>query len=121
MTGPWEIEETDDVAMWLTQLTDTQRSAVESRLLLLRSLGPATSRPYVDTLQGSAITNLKELRVSSGGALRILFAFDPKRRAVLLLGGNKAEGSQWNDWYRTAIPRAEKLFTEHLERLENEA
>ena len=46
---------------------------------------------------------------------------DPKRRAVLLLGGNKAEGSQWNDWYRTAIPRAEKLFRKHLDTLENEA
>ncbi|MFM9226729.1 MAG: type II toxin-antitoxin system RelE/ParE family toxin [Actinomycetota bacterium] len=118
MTGPWEIEETEDVAMWLTQLTDTQRAAVESRLLLVRSLGPAVSRPYVDTLRGSAIKNLKELRVSSGGAIRVLFVFDPKRRAVLLLGGNKAESSRWNDWYRTAIPRAEQLFREHLERME---
>ena len=58
--------------------------------------------------------------VSSSGALRILFAFDPARRAVLLVGGNKAEGSQWNDWYRTAIPRAERLFQEHLKRVENE-
>ena len=52
---------------------------------------------------------MKELRISSGGALRVLFAFDPRRTAVLLLGGDKSKGSKWNDWYQYAIPIADSI------------
>lgn len=55
---------------------------------------------------------MKELRVSAGGALRLLFAFDPARQAVLLLGGDKA--GQWREWYADAIPRADDLFDAYL-------
>jgi hypothetical protein len=58
---------------------------------------------------------MKELRISSGGALRVLFAFDPRRTAVLLLGGDKSKGSKWNDWYPSAIQQADKLFSQHLQ------
>jgi hypothetical protein len=61
---------------------------------------------------------LKELRISSKGVLRILFVFDPTRNAVLLLGGNKAEGHQWNRWYSNAIPFAEQIYKRHLEESE---
>lgn len=55
---------------------------------------------------------MKELRVSKGGAIRVLFAFDPKRQAVLLLGGDKT--GRWNAWYAEAIPLADDLFDEYL-------
>lgn len=61
---------------------------------------------------------MKELRASSDGALRVLFAFDPRRTAILLLGGNKS--GQWDEWYRTAVPIADELFDEHLAELQRE-
>ena len=70
-------------------------------------------RPYVDTLRFTRTSKLKELRVRSDGELRILFAFDSKRRAILLLGGDKSEDNMWNQWYPAAIRRAEDLLSEH--------
>lgn len=61
---------------------------------------------------------MKELRASRGGALRVLFAFDPRRHAILLLGGDKS--GQWNAWYRRAIPEADALYEIHLEELRAE-
>jgi hypothetical protein len=61
---------------------------------------------------------MKELRVSQGGALRVLFAFDPRRHAILLLGGDKS--GQWEEWYETAIPAADVLYDVHLEELREE-
>ena len=118
MTGPWDILETTEFSDWFAGLTAKQREAVSYRRELLRQMGPATPRPYVDTITGSALPNLKELRVSSQGSLRILFAFDTRRRAVLLLGGDKSEGGAWNGWYPTAIARAEELFVQHLKNME---
>lgn len=75
-------------------------------------------RPRVDLIKGSRHKNMKELRISSGGALRILFAFDPRRTAILLLGGDKS--GQWNEWYRVAVPLADDLYDEYLAELEAE-
>jgi len=62
---------------------------------------------------------MKELRVSQAGALRVLFAFDPTRNAILLLlGGNKT--GTWNEWYETAIPTADDLYDKHLATISNE-
>jgi hypothetical protein len=79
----------------------------------------ACTRPTrLDTLVGSAVPNLKELRTSSGGALRVLFVFDPLRTAILLLGGDKT--GKWKQWYEEAIPQAERLYEEHLSELRAE-
>lgn len=72
--------------------------------------GPALGRPKVDTVSGSAHANMKELRV---GSLRLLFAFDPDRTAVILVGGDKRD--RWSRWYREALPEADALFTQWLE------
>lgn len=120
MTGPWEILETTEYAAWRDGLSERQRAAVGSRLILLREKGPALSRPYADTLRGSNLSNLKELRVSSQGALRILFVFDPQRRAVLLLGGDKSTDQKWSDWYPTAIRIAEQIYGEYVKNMEIE-
>jgi hypothetical protein len=71
----------------------------------------------VDTLTGSRLPNLKELR-PRGGFLRCLFAFDPRRIAILLLGGDKRD--RWADWYRDAIPEAERLYEAYLAELRKE-
>ena len=98
-------------------LTDKQRRATRRAMIQLEQNGPALGRPYVDTIRNSRFKNMKELRISSQGALRVLFAFDPERRAVLLLGGDKSKDSRWNDWYVGAIQRADDLFEEHLRKL----
>ena len=98
-------------------LTSKQRNDIDDAIDQLRQDGPTLGRPYVDTIRNSRFKNMKELRVSSQGALRVLFAFDPERRAVLLLGGDKSIDSRWNDWYDGAIRRADELFEEHIRKL----
>ncbi|MEI6726501.1 MAG: type II toxin-antitoxin system RelE/ParE family toxin [Actinomycetes bacterium] len=82
---------------------------------LLEKLGPSLGRPLVDTLKGSKHPNMKELRP---GTVRVLFAFDPRRTAILLLAGDKS--GHWKDWYVEAIPEADRLFDDHLESLIDE-
>ena len=114
MMGPWNITETTEYSEWFVTLSGKQQRSVFERLELLKMHGPGLTRPYADTLKGSRHTNLKELRISSEGTLRILFGLDPERNAVLLLGGDKSERSMWNDWYRVAIKRADDLFEQHI-------
>lgn len=112
---PYEVNTSEDFRAWWADLTVEQQEDITARVELLRQHGPTLGRPTVDRVQGSAFHNMKELRCSSGGALRVLFAFDPQRQAILLLGGDKS--GQWEDWYVWAIPRADELYTEHLREL----
>ncbi len=116
----WEIEGTDDFTEWYHGLADEQAGALDARVDMLGEGGPNLGRPVVDSIRDSRHHNMKELRCSKGGALRVLFIFDPIRRAVLLVGGNKADGSAWNDWYRTAIPQADDLYDDYLTQLRDE-
>ncbi len=88
---------------------------VAQAVAALREEGPALGRPLVDRIHGSRIHHLKELRPGSGGRseIRVLFAFDPARSALLLLGGDKA--GNWQRWYRENIPVAEQLYLEYTE------
>ena len=113
----WSIKTTGDVRDWLRALRqsgpDVYRS-VNVAIDMLAEVGPGLGRPLVDTLQGSSIGNLKELRPRSGRdvAIRVLFAFDPWSQAVLLVAGNKA--GDWSRWYKTAIPIAEAAYDSWL-------
>lgn len=97
-----------------------QRIAVAARVDALKDEGPTLGRPIVGTIETSRHHNMKELRCSKDGALRALFIFDPLRQAVLLLGGNKSEGSKWNRWYAEAVPRADAIYDEYLAQLREE-
>ena len=97
----WDVLYTNEFGTWFQALTEDQQDAVVARVELLEAGGPALGRPTVDTIMGSRHPNMKELRVSKGGAIRILFAFDPQRQAVLLIGGDKT--GQWTRWYERAI------------------
>lgn len=93
---------------------DALARAVRDELLasaiVLHQIGPALGRPLVDTLHGSKISNLKELRFSAGdGAWRVAFAFAPKRQAILLIAGDKT-GVAKDRFYRPFVRRAEKRF-----------
>jgi hypothetical protein len=117
VTGPWAVVATEEFEEWMMSLTDKQYAATMRAISRLEQVGPTSGRPYADTIRNSRFKNMKELRVSSQGALRVLFAFDPERRAVLLLGGDKSKDSRWNDWYVDAIQRADNLFQEHIRKL----
>jgi hypothetical protein len=113
----WEIEGTDEFAIWYESLEDAEVDAVTEAVNALAIGGPGLGSPLVDTLNGSRHPNMKELR-PLGGNIRILFAFDPRRAAILLLGGDKT--GRWTEWYRTAIPAADDLYDTHLEELRRE-
>lgn len=103
--------------LWWEECDESLQDAIAAHVGLLEEVGPILGRPYADTLRGSAIANLKELRVQhQGQPYRILYVFDPKREALLLLGGNKASNKRW---YRKAILRAEAVYARHLEELED--
>ena len=100
--------------VWLEELDEKPRLRILSHLELLVERGPLLARPYADTLKGSKIPNLKELRVRyRGEPIRILFAFDQKQQAVIILGGCKRAGKRW---YEMNVPIAEVLFARHMEK-----
>jgi hypothetical protein len=111
---PFTIEFTEDAEEWLLALPPKDFQAVAGALDLLEARGPALGRPAVDTLRGSRHRNMKELR-SFGGHLRAIFAFDPDRQAIVLLGGDKR--NDWSEWYERNIPLADDLYDKHLQRL----
>ncbi len=85
----WEVEYTDEFGVWWNQLDANEQEAIAASVELLRELGPNLPRPHADTLKGSRHSNMKELRTQhEGRPLRTLFAFDPRRRAILLIGGD---------------------------------
>lgn len=105
---------------WLNEQDKDTVASIFSALKRLEQKGPTLGRPLVDTLRRTQVKNLKELRPASPGRteIRILFAFDPSRKAVMLLGGDKSKGrngrAKWSNWYREAIPEAERIYRQHL-------
>lgn len=112
---PWEVEFTNEFGCWWESLTPDEQEDLYASVEVLRQLGPALPRPYADTLKGSRHANMKELRTQHRGRpLRILFAFDPRRCAILLIGGDKTGDRHF---YERMIPIADRLYDEHLAQL----
>ena len=108
----WEVEVSDEFSEWYATLDEEESESVDTSVDMLVEYGPMLGRPDVDTLKGSRYPNMKELRVQhQGRPFRILFAFDPRRCAYLILGGDKTGDDKW---YDTAIRRAEAIFALHL-------
>lgn len=106
------------VEEWLLGLDQDSYEQVVAAIELLAERGAGLGRRLVDSVKASRHKNMKELRPGSAkrSELRILFAFDPQRRAILLLGGDKA--GTWDKWYKKSIPRADDLFDDHLDQIE---
>jgi hypothetical protein len=113
----WEVEYTDEFGAWWETLTEGEQETVADAVEALQRRGPALGRPFVDTIKSSRHPNMKELRPRRGN-IRILFAFDPRRIALLLIGGDKS--GEWEEWYRRMLPLADRLYDEHLEALRQE-
>jgi hypothetical protein len=114
----WTVEFTDEFEQWWLTLTEPQQVALDASVQLLIAKGPSLGRPHVDTLKGSRHANMKELRTQHRGRpLRTFFAFDPRRAAILLIGGDKTGDARF---YDRMIPLADDLYDQHLEELNRE-
>jgi hypothetical protein len=117
----WRIKFHADCEGWADGLAQDDKEALLAAISVLRDVGPALGRPLVDTVVASRHANMKELRPGSTGRteVRVLFAFDKARTALLLVGGDKS--ARWNGWYDTNIPIADEMFDAHQRSLDEEA
>ena len=114
----WDVEITDEFEAWFDELGQEVKEAILASIKVLESTGPKLGRPQVDTVKGSKHSNMKELRVQQGGdPWRIFFAFDPRRSAILLIGGCKVGDKRF---YERMIPIADRLFEIYLQELKKE-
>jgi hypothetical protein len=111
----WTVRFDEDFFAWFQELEEGLQDEITANAELLEDRGPNLGRPRVDTLKGSSFPNMKEMRIQyQGDPWRIIFAFDPERAAILLVGGNKAGDKRW---YETNIPIAEQRYRRHLQGL----
>jgi hypothetical protein len=114
----WEVEYTDEFGNWWHMLTESEQIDIDAYVQLLEQLGPQLKFPYSSSIRGSKHPHLRELRIQHrGNPYRILYAFDPRRVAILLIGGNKTGN---NLWYEQLIPIADRLYDKHLQILKQE-
>ncbi len=110
----WEVEFTGEFERWYRGLDQSDQDRIIAAAQVLRDRGPGLGRPLVDSVKGSSFP-MKELRV---GTMRILFVFDPRRVAVLLIGGDKRD--RWREWYQVTIPKADRIYAKHLKTVRDE-
>ena len=116
----WVVEFDDEFKPEFFDLHEEVRTEILALTRLLQQFGPQLGRPRVDTLNDSRHANMKELRFSAAdGEWRVAFAFDAKRKAILLVAGDKSGGSE-KRFYRELIRKADERFDAHLARLKKE-
>jgi len=112
---PSEVEYADEFGSWWEQLDDGEQDSVDRVIRLLEQLGPTLGFPHSSQVHGSRHGHMRELRVQhQGRPLRILYAFDPRRTAILLLGGDKIGDDRW---YERSVPRADAVYDQHLKEI----
>ena len=114
----WEVEYTNEFEEWWETLDSEEQESIAVCVTLLIKKGPVLQFPYSSGIKGSKHRHMRELRTQhKGDPYRVLYAFDPRRAAILLIGGNKSGNDRWYDEY---IPKADKLYDEHLKLLKQE-
>ncbi|BAZ15400.1 hypothetical protein NIES4071_72720 [Calothrix sp. NIES-4071] len=114
----WDIEYTNEFDSWWQTLTANQQDDVVSIVKLLEESGTLLSFPYSSGVNGSKHSHMRELRIQSGGnPIRIFYAFDPRRIAILLIGGDKTGDKRFYEKY---IPIADQLYDEYLKEIREE-
>lgn len=115
----WAIEFTDEFYRWWNSLSEEERDDVTAIVELLGERGVRLPFPYSSGIKGSKHSHMRELRIQSQGEpLRVFYAFDPRRVAILLIGGTKT--GKGNRFYDEYIPIADKLYAAHLKNLKAE-
>lgn len=116
----WTVQFEEDFERELDLLPSEVQDSLFAKATFLEEFGPELGRPHVDTLEGSKYSNMKELRFNAmDGVWRVAFAFDPLRRAIILVAGDKSGVSQ-KRFYQQLIKIADRRFTNHLNRLEED-
>lgn len=115
----WKVEFDSDFKKEYNQFNEYIREELLAKALMLEAIGPHLGRPHVDTLKGSAFSNMKELRFEEGKEVwRVAFAFDPDRNAILLTGADK-RGKNQKQFYNDLIALADFRYSKHLEKIKN--
>jgi len=114
----WNVEYLDPFEAWWNGLTQKEQDSVDVAVKLLMENGPNLPYPYSSDVHRSRHGNMRELRIQhEGRPYRVLYAFDPRRSAILLIGGDKTGN---NRWYEQNVPKADRYYDEHLEALKRE-
>ena len=114
----WDIENTDEFGVWWADLTEGEQEDVTAIVLLLMEQGPQLPFPYSSGIGGSRHAHMRELRVQSGGRpIRVFYAFDPRRTAILLIGGDKTGDTRF---YERMIPVADGLYDSYISEIRKE-
>lgn len=112
----WDVEFVDEFGQWWDGLTGGEQESVAHYVKLLEAFGPMLDHPYTSKVYGSKHSHMRELRVQhEGQPYRVLYAFDPRRAAVLLLGGDKTGKDR--RWYDENVPIADARYDAHIETL----
>jgi len=112
----WDVEYSDEFEAWWRTLTEDEQIEIAAKVELLEKHGPVLPRPHSDVIVTSKHANMKELRGrvvrhAHRSELRVLYAFDPRRTAILLIGGDKTGKP---NWYQEFVPLADRIFDQHL-------
>jgi hypothetical protein len=114
----YEVEVTDEWLEWFHELAEAEQNEIAAAIGLLEARGPHLPHPYSSGILHSRYSHMRELRVQvKGRPFRILYAFDPRRVAILLIGGDKTGRDRW---YEEFVPQADDLYEEHLRILREE-
>ena len=114
----WKIEFTDEFGDWWDGLTVEEQDSIDSAVFMLEDAGPALTRPYADTVHSSSFPNMRELRIQhEGRPYRVLYAFNPRRTGILLIGGDKTGNPRW---YQEFVPKADAIYAQHLREIGEE-
>ncbi|MCC6918684.1 MAG: type II toxin-antitoxin system RelE/ParE family toxin [Alphaproteobacteria bacterium] len=114
----WLVEYTDEFGSWWDTLAESEQVSIDAHVRKLEQRGPNLPFPYSSGISGSRHDHMRELRVQSGGKpFRVFYAFDPRRAAILLIGGDKTGDKRF---YDRMIPVADDLYDEHLAELKKE-
>jgi len=116
----WEVDLHDDFDSEYRNLHRDVQDELLAHIDLLEQFGPRLGRPRADTLNGSRHSNMKELRFeAAGGVWHVAFAFDPNRKAILLVAGDKSGGSE-KRFYRQLIDKADERFDAHVAKIKKQ-
>jgi len=114
----WEVEFTNEFGEWWKSLDDGEQDSVDISVRLLEACGPSLGFPHSSKISNSKHSHMRELRVQHKGTpYRVLYAFDPRRVALLLIGGNKGGNDRW---YEVHIPLADRIYDQHLKEIEQD-
>lgn len=118
-SAEWDVNYREEFEGWWNSLSEAEQEDVNAKVILLQRYGPALRRPHSDVIASSRHPHMKELVIQHAGRpYRVLYAFDPRRSAILFLGGDKTGDDRW---YEKFVPIADRLFDEHLAAIEKES